>query len=101
MDINEEIALGFELQNKNFISREMLQEALSVKIDYMLKYQMEELFSKLYRLDIFEKKIKAVIAEGDNIGYKIAGLIIDRQIEKQDSKMNNPSEKPKDKDLEW
>ncbi|HTO15176.1 MAG TPA: hypothetical protein VLZ83_05370 [Edaphocola sp.] len=72
-----------------------------MKIDYILKYQLEELFSKLYRLDIFERKIRDVIGEGGPIGYKITVLIIDRQIEKENSKKNNPSEIPDDDDLKW
>lgn len=96
------ISNSFELEHtENYISRERLAAALADKVRYMMQYQLEELFSKLYRLDIFEKKIKEVMAEGGDIAKKIADLIIDRQLEKNISKRENPPSTPEDEDLAW
>ncbi len=100
-DFNSRIAQNFELETLPYLTREALQEALSGKIAYMLEYQTEELFSRLYRLDIFEEKIKAVMNKGGNIADNIAALIIDRQIEKEISKKQNPSSAPEDDELAW
>lgn len=104
----QEAALGkiigssFELERaENYISRARLAAALTDKVRYMMQYQLEELFSKLYRLDIFERKIKEVMAEGGDIAQKIADLIIDRQLEKYISKQENPPSTPEDEDLAW
>jgi hypothetical protein len=101
MNISEIVAKGFELQEPDYISREALQAALSARIAWMLQYQTEELFSRLYRLDIFESKIKEVLAQETDVPYKIAGLIIDRQIEKEIAKKQNPTSQPEDEDLKW
>lgn len=101
MNISGIIAQGFELKEPNYLSRAALQEALTLRVDWMLQYQTEELFSKLYRLDIFEYKIKEVLAQELDVAYKIAGLIIDRQLEKEMAKKNNPIQKPEDQDLIW
>lgn len=101
MNINELIVQKFELESLPYISKEALQQALANKIDYMLKYQTEELFSRLYRLDIFEEKIKTVMDAGGNIAFNLAGLIIARQLEKEISKKENPSSKPEDEELAW
>lgn len=95
------IALKFELEALPYLSRQALQEALAKKVAYMLRYQTVELFSKLYRSDIFEEKIKAVMDMGGDIAFGLAGLIIERQIEKEISKRQNPSTEPEDEDLAW
>lgn len=96
------ISNSFELESTgNYISRAQLTAALADKVRYMMQYQLEELFSKLYRLDIFERKIKEVMAEGGDIAKKIADLIIDRQLEKNISKREHPPSTPEDQDLAW
>lgn len=96
------IGNSFELEHvADYISREKLAAALADKVRYMMQYQLEELFSRLYRLDIFEEKIKEVMAAGGDIAKKIADLIIDRQLEKNISKLENPPSKPEDEDLAW
>ncbi len=101
MNFNEQISQNFELENLPYLSKEALQQALAAKVEYMLKYQTEELFSRLYRLDIFESKIKMVMDSGGDIAFHLAGLIIERQIEKEIAKKENPSAKPEEEDLAW
>ncbi|MBL7704821.1 MAG: hypothetical protein JNM21_04655 [Taibaiella sp.] len=96
------IGSSFELEHtEEYISRARLAAALADKVRYMMQYQLEELFSRLYRLDIFERKIKEVMAAGGDIAQKIADLIIDRQLEKNISKQENPPSTPEDEDLAW
>lgn len=101
MNLNEKISRSFELEPLPYLNRSTLQQALAAKVEYMLQYHTEELFSKLYRLDIFEDKIKAAMDAGGNIAFHLAGLIIDRQIEKEISKKQNPSSAPEDEELAW
>lgn len=101
MSINDRIASYLELEAVPYLTREALEAALADKIAYLMHYQTEELFSKLYRLDILEEKIKQVISEGGEIAQKIAGLVIDRQLEKELAKKQNPSAKPEDDSLAW
>lgn len=84
---------------KDPLSRERIIEALSLVIMEWLEYRTEELFSKLYRLDIPEKDIKAALKKED-FAKEIAALIYERQIQKFLSRKNNPSSTPEE-GLEW
>jgi hypothetical protein len=61
-----------------------LHQALTNRIAQMLDIETDLLFSTLYRLDVLEYKIKAVLAgnTGENIPAGLARLVIERQKEK-------------------
>lgn len=68
-----------------------LKKTLSEKIVYLMLNEMEKLLSILYRIDINEKKVKAVFA-GNNpseIAPALAVLIIEREIEKARSRLEH------------
>lgn len=95
------IASNFELEAIPFISKADLIMALQTKIEYMLRYETEALFSKLYRLDVFENKIKMVMETQTNVAYGLAVLVVERLEEKEISRKQNPAKHPDDKDLDW
>lgn len=64
-----------------------------------LEYRAEEFFSKLYRLDIDEGKIKKALATIEP-AQGIALLIYRRQLEKIRSRADNPAADAPD-DLRW
>ncbi len=78
--INKELAL--ELPEK--ISAEELHSQLAVYINQLIQNHFEQLVSLLYRIDVNEIKIKALLQNepGKNAGDLIAGLIIERQLQK-------------------
>lgn len=62
---------------------EELIDALSVRIAYMLDHEAELLFSTLYRLDVLEPKINAVLQSSEETPARgLARLIVERQQEK-------------------
>jgi hypothetical protein len=62
---------------------EDLIKALAERIAYMLDKEPELLFSTLYRLDVLEHKINAVLhSSSEDPARGLARLIIERQIEK-------------------
>lgn len=68
---------------------EDLKRILSEKIVYLMLNEMEKLLSILYRIDISEKKVKEAFA-GNNpavIAPTLAGLIIERELEKARSRL--------------
>lgn len=79
--------------------RDEIIEALSLVVNDWLQYRTEELFGKLYRLDILEEDIKLAFAKQD-IPQAIATLIYNRQVQKMIARKENP---PADapEDLKW
>ena len=62
---------------------EDLIKALAERIAYMLDKEPELLFSTLYRLDVLEPKINAVLhSSSESPAEGLARLIVERQIEK-------------------
>ncbi len=81
------------------IDRDTIINALSIVVSDWLEYRAEELFSKLYRLDVLEKDIKAALGKQD-IPKEIATLIYERQFQKILSRKENPASEAPD-DLKW
>ena len=75
------IDFGIEQSTDTDIEEEALLALLSDQVAYYIEYDLEFLFSSLYRLDIKEQKVKAVLganaAEPANVA--IAKLILTRQ----------------------
>jgi hypothetical protein len=78
--INKELAVT--LPEK--ISMEELHEKLSVHINSLIQNNFEQLINLLYRIDISELKIRALLQTNpdNNAGNTIAALIIERQLQK-------------------
>ena len=81
-EAGELVKRDFELNHSQaFLTEEELLQSLADHIAYMLEYQMENLLSSMYRMDINETKVRAALhpsaPEPANIGF--ARLIIDRQ----------------------
>ena len=61
----------------------IFREKLAAYIHELIDQDFEKLVRILYRLDVNEKKLKALLAEANtDSGLLIAGLIIERQLEK-------------------
>ncbi len=76
---------------------------LSVAINELILSDFDKLVLLLYRLDVDEKKLRAILKEkpGTDAGHTIADLIIERQVQKIKSRQqfsqrdNNISEEEK------
>ena len=91
--------LGLELPET--ISEEEIVQHLAKKIATLLQSKQGSFFQIMYRLDVSEKTLSAVIDEPD-AAYKIAWLVYNRQLEKYRSRQQHRSaKKDPDKDLEW
>jgi len=78
--INE--SLQADLPEK--ISLEELKEKLSRHINILIQEDFQKLISVLYRIDVNETKLKAILKENPahDAGEIIAALIIERQLQK-------------------
>ena len=83
---------NFQLENEpeEQLDELTLHQALTDRIAQMLDHEMDLLFSTLYRLDVLEYKIKAVLSgsTGENIPSGLARLVIERQKEKMKTRKN-------------
>ncbi len=84
----------------SFISEEDLLRALEVKVAYMLQYNNGVFFQLLYKMDVLEPRLKIAMQE-ENVPLAIAKLILERQLEKLETRKANPPTTPDDKELEW
>lgn len=96
---NKLITDAFEMEPLPEITLEDFIQMLALKVSYMLEYNTEELFSRLYRLDVLEHKIKEAFTTQD-IPKQIATLIVERQFEKLASRKKFKTPRPDD-DLAW
>ncbi len=78
--INKDLAL----QLSQTITAQQLHEALAAYINKLINTNFETLVSLLYRIDVSEPKIKALLSGNPekNAGDIIAALIIERQQQK-------------------
>ncbi|MCD6064834.1 MAG: hypothetical protein K0R82_2745 [Flavipsychrobacter sp.] len=91
--------LGLELPDT--LPEEEILSHLAQKIAVLLRAGNGSFFQIMYRLDVSEKKLSAVIDDAD-APYKIARLVYDRQLEKYRSRQQHKNvKKDIDKDLEW
>jgi DNA-directed RNA polymerase specialized sigma54-like protein len=79
------------------ISLKELKETLAVHINHLINHDFEKLVSLLYRIDVNENKIRQLLKEkeprpddpvgrGENAAGLIADLIIERQLQKIESR---------------
>ena len=77
-------AIVFSATDAAIIKDKKLFEALSSYINQLINNDFEYLLSLLYRIDVDEKKMRALLhqQQGSNAADLIARLIIERQVEK-------------------
>jgi len=91
----------WELQLPETVSEEQILAQLAKRVVTLLERGAETFFQLMYRLDISEKKLNAVLNEQD-VAQRIARLIYDRQMQKIQSRhANRKSSEPYDPELSW
>jgi|GEM_PF-2408247 len=72
----------FDLEKINETSEDEMILVLANRISEMLDHETDLLFSTLYRLDIYESKINAVLNSSEDTAAGLARLVVERQKEK-------------------
>ena len=77
------------------ISKNELQQKLTAFINEIIVNDFQRLITIVYRIDVDEKKLKRVLLEntGTNAGKIIADLIIEREIQKIETRKQFGSKK--------
>ena len=97
------MALGrdWDLKLPDTLSEEAILKLLADRIVTVLERGPETFFQLMYRLDISEKKLNAILLE-DDVAMKIARLIYDRQLQKIQSRLINKMKRESDDpELKW
>jgi hypothetical protein len=83
-DINQSLEIELPLS----VSKEELREQLAAHINYLINQDFEKLVFYLYRIDVDETKMRRLLEqrEGKNAAGLIADLIIERQLQKMESR---------------
>ena len=91
----------WDLRLPDMLSEEAILKLLADRIVLILERGPDTFFQLMYRLDISEKKLNAVMQE-DDVAAKIARLIYDRQLQKIRSRQENRMKKESDDpELKW
>jgi hypothetical protein len=104
-DTLKETALALQsdwgIQIPDTLSEDAILQLLAERVVLFLERGAETFYQLMYRLDISEKKLNAVLQDADVPG-KIARLIYDRQLQKVKSRRENKMTPPvDDPELKW
>ncbi|MBI1184424.1 hypothetical protein GC194_09140 [bacterium] len=64
-----------------------LKNQLAQRIAYMIDHDFELLMQVFYRIDLNEQKVKEALALSPNPSEKLADLVIEREIQKAQTRM--------------
>ena len=94
-------SLGLEL--KESISTEELKNLLSLHIHHLINNDFNKLVGILYRIDVSETKLRQLLENNpaEDAGIIIAELIIERQIQKINTRKENKSNNIIPEDDKW
>ena len=81
----------------------MLKSVLVKKLNELILIDFQKLVNILYRLDVSEPKLKQLLKENkeQDAGEIIAGLIIERQVQKMKTKRSQPPPGNIDENEKW
>ena len=98
-----EINTSMGIQLAETLTYEELHSKLSEEINHLINHDFEKLVFYLYRIDVNENKMRNVLEqrEGENAAGLIADLIIERQLQKIESRKKFKTDGAIDKNEKW
>jgi len=106
MNENELILLirnDLEIELPAKMTEEELRRKLSTHINHLIIHDFQKLVFILYRIDVNEGKLKHLLKEnpGEDAGFVIADLIIERQLQKIKSRKETKKDNHIPDDEKW
>ena len=85
------------------LSLEEVRAAVTSHVNHLINTDFEKLVSLLYRIDVSEPKMRAVLQhkEGEDSAGYIADLIIERQLQKIESRKKFSNKKDISEEEKW
>ncbi len=91
----------WDIQLPETLYEDAILKVLADKVVLLLERGPETFFQAMYRLDISEKKLTAILND-EHVAHKIARLVYDRQLQKIQSRIDNKvKNESNDPDLAW
>jgi uncharacterized protein YwgA len=102
-DLVPALNASLEITLPDNIPLEELKQKLSLHINHLINHDFEKLVSLLYRIDVNENKIRQLLKqeEGENAAGLIADLIIERQLQKIESRRKSAKNDSIPDDEKW
>ena len=102
-DLVPALTASLEITLPDNIPLEELKQKLSLHINHLINHDFEKLVSLLYRIDVNENKIRQLLKqeEGENAAGLIADLIIERQLQKIESRRKSAKNDSIPDDEKW
>jgi hypothetical protein len=99
--VQQELSADFNIPATT--SKTDLLQALAAGINHLIQTDFNRLINILYRIDISEQTLKKTLQQqaGEDAGMLIAGLILDRQLEKQKIRAQFKSDQNIPDDDKW
>ncbi|RAJ75446.1 hypothetical protein CLV59_10960 [Chitinophaga dinghuensis] len=95
----------FELRISDQVSYEVLREQLAERLKQIISKDFQQFVFLLYRIDVSEKKVQQIIQDAAKLEIEpyqaIAGLIIERQLQKIASRASFRQQQPDDDEEKW
>ncbi len=94
---------SFGLALPDHITPEEIKQKLSLYINELINHDFEKLVSLLYRIDVNEHKLRGILEnnKGENAAGLMADLILERQLQKIESRKKSASNDPIPDDEKW
>lgn len=102
-DLIPEINSSLDLQLATSLSYDELHKKLSAEITHLINNDFEKLVYYLYRIDVNENRMRTLLEQrdGENAAELIADLIIERQLQKIESRKKFRNEENIDENEKW
>ena len=102
-DLVANINQSLEISLPASASPEEFKQHLAAHINHLINHDFEKLVYYLYRIDVDENRMKKLLEEeeGENAAGLIAGLIIERQLQKIKSRQQIKNDGPVPDDEKW
>lgn len=95
----------FELRVPGAVSYGELQQLLADRLQAIISSDFQQFIYLLYRIDVSEKKVEAIIQEAAAVQttpyLAIAALIIERQLQKIETRAAFRQQPPEDEEEKW
>lgn len=98
-----ELGETMELQLPDTVSYELLEELLAERLELLISHHFQQFVFLLYRIDVPENQIRDILERDAGAGAyrKIAGLLIERQLQKMKSRETFRTSPPENEEDRW
>lgn len=98
-----ELGDTMELRLPDTVSYERLEELLAERLEILISHHFQQFVFLLYRIDVPENQIRDILEKDAGAGAyrKIAGLLIERQLQKIKSRETFKTTPPENEEDKW